>query len=164
MSEELSRQIIRRILADVGAVPNALGVGLMDKNLLLTKTLKIKYDGGPVEHDMYVGQISVNDSKLKGLLIDLTVDEVPEFMFVFRMDALPIHSAKVLYDHVDLGETYLMIYNAEKESWLEAGIYFKARLLADFERLTSMGFLWEDCRDYEDLYRAAVELINLQKG
>lgn len=164
MSEELSRQIIRRILADVGAAPNTHGVGLNDRNLLLTKTLKIEYDGGSVEHDMYVGQISINDSKLKGLLIDLTVDDAPEFMFVFRMDALPIHAAKVLYDHIDLGETYLMIYNANKDSWLEAGMYFKARLLADFERIASMGFLWEDCSDYEDLYKAAIELINLQKG
>lgn len=165
MSEELSRQIIRRILADVGAVPNAQKVsGLMDKNLLLAKTLKVKYEGGPVEHDMYVGQISVHKSKLKGLLVDLTVDNVSEFLFVFRMDSLPVHAAKVLYEHVDLGETYLMIYNTDKESWLEAGMYFKARLLADFERLTSLGFLWEDCEDYEDLYKAAVELINLQKG
>jgi len=131
---------------------------------LLAKTLKIKYDTGPIEHDMYVGQLVVNESRLRGLIIDLTVDDVPEFLFVFRMDALPIHAAKTLYDHVDLGETFLMIYNTEKQSWLEAGMYFKARLLADFERLTSMGFLWEDCDDYEDLYKAAVELINLQKG
>jgi hypothetical protein len=164
MSEELSRQIIRRILADVGAAPKAPKVGLMDDSLLLAKTLKIKYDGGPIEHNMYVGQIRVNESRLKGLMIDLTVDDAPEFLFVFRMDALPVHAAKTLYDHVDLGETYLMIYNAEKESWLEAGMYFKARLLADFERLASLGFLWEDCDDYEDLYKAAVELINLQKG
>ena len=164
MSEELSRQIVRRILADVGAAPNGPRVGLMDEGLLLAKTLKVKYEDGSVEHDMYVGQIVVNESRIKGLMIDLTVDEAPEYLFVFRMDALPVHAAKVLYDQVDLGETYLMIYNAEKERWQEAGMYIKARLLADFERLASLGFLWEDCDDYEDLYKAAVGLINLQKG
>lgn len=165
MSEELSTLMIQRILANVGAVPNSPGVsGLMDKNLLLTRTIKVKYDNGNADHNMYVGAISLGKNKIKGLLIDLSIDDSPEFMFVFRMDELPIHVAKVTYDKWDIGETYLRIYNSEKKNWMEASIYFKARLLADFERLASHGYLWEDYEDYEDLYEAAVETLNLQKG
>ena len=84
-------------------------------------------------------------------LVDLTVDDFPEFLFLFRMDGLPIHAVKTLYDQIDLGETYLKCYNAEKDSWTELSLESKARLMADFDRFTSHGFLWNDCSDYDDL-------------
>lgn len=165
MSEELSRLMIRRILADVGASPEAPGkVGLMEPQLVLANTLTIKYDGGNIDHDIYAGQLSFQENNyLRGLLVDLTVDDIPEYLFVFRMNNLPIHAAKSLYEQVDLGETYLKVLQEESESWVEASIYFKARLLADFEKIVTHGLLWEDCSSHEDLYQAAIDLIQ-EKG
>jgi len=164
MSENLSRMLIQRILANIGAVPDSPEAALRSSDLLLNTPMKIKYEGGPINHNMYAGQLSIGDSKLKGLLIDLTVDDYSEFLFLFRMSELSIHAVKTLYDQTDLGETYLKSYNSEKDSWNELSIEYKGRLMADFDKFTSYGFLWDDCDDYDDLFQAAIKLINLQKG
>lgn len=163
----LPKLIVRRIIADVGAAPKAFGkVGLTIPELLLNKAIKVKYDDGAREHDVYAGQVKINEHHIKGLMVNLTID-TPEYLFVFRMNSLPIHAAKALYDEIDLGETYLKVYtpdkdDSDKQPWRDSGLYVKARLLADFERFVSLGFMWEDCKDIEDLYEAAISLIDVQ--
>ena len=167
MEQDLPKLIVRRIIADVGAAPNAVGkTGLTVSELLLNKVIKVNYDDGVHEHDVYSGKISIESTVLKGLLVDLTID-IPEYLFVFRMDNMPIHAAKALYDEIDLGETFLRVYYPDKEkepsfTWRDSGLYIKARMLSDFEKIVSYGFMWEDCKDIEDLYEAAVSLIDVK--
>ena len=162
MIDNLTFEIIKRIAADVGAVPDkkTLGTrGLASSELLLHKTLSVRYDGGKtLEHDIYSGKLQLGESELKGLLIDLTVDDSYEFLFMFRFDLMPIHSVRVIHDHPE--DSFMRIYNSEKETWIVPSLYMIARLLADFERFVSWGFLWDECKDTSDLYDVAVKLVD----
>jgi hypothetical protein len=157
--ETLSKEIIKRIFADVGAVPGKMfgRTGLVDSKLKLAKTVTVRYDDVDRQHDVFAGQIIVGQSKLRGLLINLTVDNDAEYLFLFRMDESPIHALRSVYYNEDDG--FFRIFNKEAAVWREAPMYAKARILADFERMVSWGLLWEDCADVPDLYSSALELI-----
>lgn len=169
MSEELSTLLIKRIIANVGGVPFNDRIprrGLMESNLLLNNPIQIKYDTGIEDHDVYVGQIVLDVEKnlfLKGLLVDLSIDDVNEFLFVFRLGNLPIHAAKSFYhnfDNSDFGENYLRIWDEEKNRWNEASLALKAKFLAEFETIVNYGFLWEDLNSYQELIKSAKQLLN----
>jgi hypothetical protein len=159
MIDNLSQEIIKRILADIGATPGMFGkVGLVDPLLKLAKTIKVRYDDRDRQHDIYAGQVIIGQSsKLRGLFIDLTVDMEPEYLFVFRMDELPIHALRAVYDSSN--DCFFRVFDSENTIWKESSLYMKARILSDFERFVSWGLLWQDCHEIDDLYKAAIELI-----
>jgi hypothetical protein len=158
--DNLSKEIIKRIFADIGAAPsNMFGrAGIVDPSLRLAKTLTVRYDDRDREHDIYAGQIPLNTSKLRGLFGNLTVEDEYEFLFIFQMDELPVHALRVVYDESG-DDCFFRVFEGEKSVWREANMYMKARVLADFERMVSWGLLWEDCKDVQDLYKVATELI-----
>jgi len=173
MIDSLTFEIIKRVVADLGAVPGPdFGkVGLTDPGLLLAKTLTVRYDEKTnAEHSIYAGKLVFRDSSktssMRGLLVNLTMDASEghlnepyyEFLFVFRMDDMPIHTIKVVYD--DPSESFIRIYNEDKDRWIRPSMYMKARILADFERIVSWGIMWEDCKEVSDLYDIAVKLVN----
>ncbi|KKN67661.1 hypothetical protein LCGC14_0459200 [marine sediment metagenome] len=158
--DNLSKEVIKRIFADIGAVPGKLfgRVGLVDPALRLAKTITVRYDDMDRRHDVYAGQMPIKSSTLRGLFVNLTVEDDHEYLFIFRMDELPIHALRAVYD-ADGDDDFFRIFEEEKGIWREANMYMKARLLADFERMVSWGLLWEDCEDVKDLYTVATELI-----
>lgn len=171
MSDKLTTEIVKRIIMDVGAAPGIFGArGLTDPNFKLVKTITVKYDFGNQEHEVYAGKISLKEgSFIKGLLIDLSGDEYDEYLFMFRMDQLPVYAAQILYDdsYEDQGSIKRLVKKTkddeEYEVWEPIGMFQKARLLADFERIVSWGILWEDCKEISDLYDAAVKVIDSQR-
>ncbi len=160
MVDNLTKEIINRILADVGAAPGDLfgKRGLEDSSLKLSKTLKVRYEDIDRFHDIYAGQLELGSSKIRGLFVDLSIDDVNEFLFLFRMDTMPIHAVKALYDY-DEHDGFIRIYDSEKQIWKETSTYMMARLLAEFERFVSVGLLWDDCREITDLYDVAITLV-----
>ena len=161
MIDTLTYEIIKRIVTDVGAVPDkAFGSrGLASSDLLLQKTLSVRYeDGKKYEHNIYSGKIILGESELKGLLIDLSINDSYEFLFVFRFDSMPIHAIRVIYNHQE--DSFIRIYNSEKEIWITPSLYMAAKLLADFERFVSWGFLWDEYKNTSDLYDVAVTLVD----
>lgn len=161
MIDNLTFEIIKRITADVGAVPDkAIGTrGLASSALLLQKTLSVRYeDGKTYEHDIYSGKLTLGESELRGLLIDLSTDDAYEFLFMFRFDSMPIHAIRVIHSHPE--DSFVRIYNSEKDTWIIPSLFMIARLLADFERFVSWGFLWDECKNTSDLYDVAVKLVD----
>lgn len=162
MIDNLSQEIIKRVLADVGVLPDMLGKGLTDKAFLLEKRMGISYDDGIRYHNVYSGKISFSEAEMRGIVLDLSVEDEPEFMFVFRVDALPIHAVRMTYNapEVSLHNCYLRIQNPEKKHWYNPSVELLARILAQFEKIVSYGVLWEECTEVSDLYEAAVKLTN----
>lgn len=162
----LTTEIVKRIVADIGAVPGFVGRrGLTDTNFRLVKTIKIKYDDCDREHDVYSGKLTLKgESCIKGLLVDLTVDDSNEYLFMFRMDDLPIYAAQISYDpEQEEGSFKKLNIKDNNETWEPLGMFNKARMLADFERIVSWGLMWEDCKETQDLFDAAVKLIDSQR-
>ena len=159
MIDKLTTEIVKRIFADVGVTPGKMfgKAGIVEPNFKLDKPLIVSYDDQDRSHDIYAGQLRLGSSILRGLLVNLTVEDDIEFLFVFQMDALPYHAMRVVYD--DSGDCFLRIFDCEKELWRESSIYMKARILADFERIVSWGLLWENLENIQDLYDVITSLI-----
>jgi len=161
MIDNLTREIIKRILANVGAVPGFIGDnGLASKRFNLLKKISISYSDGTYHHDIYAGQLSIKEKKLRGLLVDLTVEDDSEFLFIFQLDQLPIHVFRLVFnpDHLDT-DCYVKIQKQDK-SWSVPDTHTMCMMLANFEKFVSYGLLWEDCKEVSDLYEVAVKLIN----
>ena len=159
--DNLTFEIIKRIVTNVGAVPDeAFGTrGLASSDLLLSKTLSVKYDDGKSsEHDIYSGKLNIDETELRSLLVNLSIDQTHEFLFVFRYGSMPIHAIKVVYGSPE--DSFIRIYHDEEDKWILPSVYMKARLLGDFERFVSWGLLWNDCKENSDLYNIAVKLVD----
>ena len=165
MLAKLSKLIIQRIIADVGAEPNSFppGRGLLEKNLLLNDTLPVAYEDSNEEHDVFAGQITLSNESnltLKGLLVDLTIGDNYEYLLIFRLSNLTIYAAKIFYPEPDLGETFLRYYDDERKTWVEASLAQKANILAQFETIVSYGFLWNELDEIDPLLDAVKSILN----
>ena len=161
MIDSLTFEMIKRIVADVGAVPDeGFGTrGLASSGLTLQKTLSVRYeDGASFEHDIYSGKLQLDQSELRGLLVNLSLDDTYEFLFVFRFDAMPMHAIRVIYGSPE--DSFIRIYNDEKETWIIPSVAMNAGLLASFEKFVSWGLLWDECKNTSDLYEIAVKLVD----
>jgi len=161
MIDNLTFEMIKRIVVDVGAVPDeAFGSrGLASFGLALQKTMSVKYDDGTErEHTIYSGKLKLEDSSLRGLLVDLSADGDYEFLFLFRFDSMPMHAAKVVYGNPE--DSFFRIYNDKTENWMVPSIEMTAGLLASFEKFVSWGLLWDECKETSDLYDVAVNLVD----
>lgn len=161
MISNLTIEIIRRILADVGAVVGlSFGkAGLTESILKVAKPIEVDYDGETVNHDVFAGQLKIADSVLFGLLVNLTYDDDPEFLFLFRLDNYPIHALHLIYNDEEYDNCYFRKFDGEHEAWQDLSVYSQAKILSDFERFVSFGLLWEKSSNYQDLLEAAIKLI-----
>lgn len=161
MIDNLTFEMIKRIVADIGAVPDeAFGTrGLAHSGLALQKTMSIRYDDGAEhEHSIYSGKLLLDQSELRGLLVDLTVDGMYEFLFLFRFQSMPVHAIKVVYGNPE--DSFIRIYNDKTENWIIPSVEMTAGLLASFEKFVSWGVLWDECKEVSDLYGIAVNLVD----
>jgi len=159
MIDNLTFEILKRVVANVGAAPDAFGIrGLADSNLALQKTISIRYDDGiEFDHSVHAGKLQIGEHELRALLVNLSVDDIYEFLFVFRMGTMPIHAIKVVYNNTE--ESFIKIYHEEKDKWIVPSMHIKARLLSDFEQFVSWGLLWNECKEVSDLYKVVIILV-----
>ena len=161
MIDNLTREIIRRMLANIGAAPGYVGdKGLANKNFNLLRKITVSYSDGTYHHDIYAGQLSLKEEKMRGLLVDLTIDDDAEYLFVFQLGKLPAHVVRLVYnpDEMDT-DCYVKIQNPDG-SWKVPDVHTLCMMLAQFEKFVSYGLLWEDCKEVSDLYEIAAKLIN----
>jgi hypothetical protein len=160
MSKQLTSQIVLRVLEDIGIIDlnnQNSWVGLGSEQLLTNRVVKIKYTDKEHKHQIYAGQLKLNDFNMKGILVDLSYTG-NDVLFLFRSGDKPIHAINC----VDDGDiAFIKIYNEKSNMWKDTTIQMQAQVLTGFEQITSLGILWDTYKEYEDLYGAAVNLISI---
>lgn len=158
----LTKEIINHILISVGLSPGSFGkIGLSVEKLLTNQTLQMSYDDVEVIHSVYAGEISIQESKIRGLAVNLSLEDCAEFCFIFRMDSFPLYGLRLAYTDLDSEEAdygVFRIFNDKNESWVDANIMTQSMVLFGIERITSHGLLWSPCDKIDDLYKAALIL------
>jgi hypothetical protein len=165
MSDLLTREIILRVLADIGVFDisnRQTWAGLCEPEMKSSKNIKIQYDSEVILHDVYCGKLVLNDFYMNGLFVDLgvTVNNKPinEILFLFQAKDKPIHA---VYFSEDMA--FVKIYNTINDKaamWKIATIQLQSMMLSGFEQLCSLGVLWQPNNDVEPLYATAVNLIS----
>ncbi len=163
MTSNLTNEITKRILANVGATPGHLfgKAGLTDPTLKLDNQIKIECDGVITLHDIYGGSIDLGDVSIRSILINLSIDNSTEFLLLFRYSSLAISAIKYIFDDDEEFPGFIRVFNESNDTWISSSMYMKATALAGFEKITSSGMLWERCEDIEDLYKASLTLISI---
>jgi hypothetical protein len=158
MSTKLTSEIVKRIILNVGAAPTKQfgTLGITENIFLVDKKVKADYSGHRVLHNVYAGQQSIGSTTLNAVLFDLTYDEAYEFLFGFKMDELPIHAVNSCWNEEN---NFVRIFNKDGSIWKNTSIYMQAQLLASFERITSLGVLWNPLKDYHEIYDTLMTLI-----
>lgn len=160
----LSREIIKQVLADVGVLPgsNFGKSGLTLPEFKLDKKLVVHYDDGQkAEFPLWAGIGSLSDTKVTGskvkvLLADVS-DDVTEFALALRVDDKPIYALRLAFDNEDPGDFLLQ----QGENWIGASMLIKAWALVGMEMIVDQGVLWEPTTDYKDLYEAVSHLVEM---
>ena len=167
MNKVLNRELIRTMLGDFGLVPppNFGKVGISTQEFLLKESLdmEVESESGEMEsisYGLWAGSIMFMQSSLRVLATDICDIEAGyhEFVVTYRMDEAPIHAIKhVFQDDEDPG----LFLRKNNHEWKMVSLYDRLVATAGFERLTSMGATWRPEKQYEDLYEALVEVVNM---
>jgi len=159
MNKRLTAEIVLHILGRIGVSnlddPNTWN-GLGSAELIAQRSIKIKYPEKEVNHAINAGKLTINNFEMKALLIDLSYTG-NEVMFVFRSGDKPIHAIGCADDGLI---SFIKIYNDKSNIWKDATIQMQALVLSGFEQISSLGLLWDHCDNYDDLYKASVNLIS----
>ena len=160
MNKDLTKEIARQILVDVGAAPGTIfgKVGLAEKKCTSEREIIFEYDEGTIRHNTFAGKIKIGDALVRAFLVDLT-DDGYEFLLVYRFDGNPIYSVTSSYGYDD-DNSYIREYDMKKKSWSPVGLQGQANMLIGFEKIASFGLLWEPTENIDDLYDAAVTLVS----
>lgn len=141
----LTREIIKRIMNNVGIVPPPqFGIGgLVISDLKLDQTISGLYsDGESYNFPIWSGCIEVEGVKIKAVATDLT-DDIPEFILLFQSENMPIYGLRLLFDDKDNGLFLL----SSSEGWVPAEIYIQAKALMGLELIASYGISWTNFKD-----------------
>lgn len=159
----LSKEIIHRILEDVGALPiknfGAAGLTLPDLNLHQNFIVELE-NNEQVHYNMWCGQGSLPSMKIKALLVDLQEDNCMEFALALRVDNKPIYALRLSDMYGDNGDFLIK----EGENWISPTVVTKCLALIGMEMIVDQGMLWQPLSDYHDLYEAISHLVEIQSS
>ena len=157
--DNLTHEIVKRILNNIGINLTSKKHGLYDFKYLLNKKIKVKYKDKIVEHDMYAGKISYVNFTIKSLIIDMSIDSNTEYFLIYMVDNLPIVSIHHSFNE-DRVISSIQIFDGKNSKWFNTNMYMKAQALSAFEQLTFNGMLWTECHEIDELYNASKILID----
>ena len=164
----LGRELIRVIMGNFGMMPkSSFGTqGIASEKFLIPKTLDIQYDNSKVvKYDVYVAQMIVNDGKIKTICASLEDD----LAVVFGFDGVPtLYGLRLDYfaSALDLVQDKdsrwgRFCLKLDGTKWSNASLFDRLMVCAGVEKLASSEYFWSKCSDYEDLFVALTELVEM---
>lgn len=170
MNQKLTEQIAYHVLSNLGALPSAFvnqeqTKSILDKQFILPEKISFESEDGQVSHKHIYGcQVSVTGAKeFKLLLADCTQEKnVPEYCLVIQLKDAPAFGVYLIFNQLveDPPEAEAMIaVNSDKKHWIPCTTYLQATFLAGMEQLRDIGFGWNRCNEYKELYSQLLSFI-----
>ncbi len=165
MSHEiLKRELVRTIMGNLGMLPKVdFGTqGIAKEEFLINKTLDIQYNQNlqPVKYNIYTAQMSIDNEKIRTISTSLNDD----LIVVFGFDGVPtLYGIRLDYyasiDGQDWGGLFCLKLDGAK--WKGANLFDRLMVCAGIEKLASSEYFWSKCNNYEDLFIALAELVEM---
>lgn len=168
----LSREIIKRILANVGIMPlsefGKSGITLPDFKLDTKFFVHYSYEGlesgvdSSIDCPVWAAEGILPGVRVKALCVDLSVDDTHgryanEYVLVLQVDDNPIYGFKLVYDDEDFGDFLIQ----DGERWILPTILTQMLALVGMEMLVDRGLSWQPLSSYKELYKAMSHMIEL---
>lgn len=163
-NKDLGYHICRVILGSVGIIPGEqLGqYGISRPEHLLKATLDLVYDteteSVTVNSPVFAGEILIENTTVRGLFSDLSVQDQTEFLFVFRNESKPIYGIRFVHNNVE--ETFFRI--GGEIGWVPATMIAQCRALMAMDLIATHGLIWKPCAQYDDLFQALTTFATLE--
>lgn len=173
----LQRELCRLILGSFGLVPppNFGKVGITTSEFRIDKTILLEIEDAEgikrtEEFGLWCGSVGYQASRLRVLATDICDNEknYHEFIATYVLEDSTIHGIKAIYgeDHNGLfvvkGNSVENDGSFIKGVWKPVGRYEMLIASAGFERIKDLGLTWNTCNEWEDLYNALIEVIDLE--
>jgi len=164
--KELRKELCKLILGKLGMVPppNFGKTGITTKEFLLDKTINIEFEDelgniSPEKFGLWCGVLKHQGMQVKVIATDLcnNQNDYHEFLATYAVNKGPIHGVKAIYGIEDYGLFVLKT----PAGWKQEGLYEMLIGSAGFEKMSSLGLLWEPCDEYDDLFESLKEIINM---
>ena len=163
----LGRELVRVIMGNFGMIPiSSFGTqGIAAENFLIPKTLDVQYDNTITKYNVYASQMIVNDGKIKTICASVEDD----LIVVFGFDGVPILYGLCLdyfASAIDLVHDKNSMYGrfclkSDGAKWSNANLFDRLMVCAGVEKLAGLEYFWSKCDDYEDLFVALTELVEI---
>lgn len=175
----LSREIIKRILFGVGAIPEHFGkCALTLPEFQLDEKFFVRYDNGDkIGFSLWAGEGILPNMKIRALLLDLSVEntQVPgvvcndpedwkfeheaatEYSLALRVDDKPIYLLRLAYDNEDNGDFLVQ----DGDRWIVPKILIQSWALIGMETIVDQGMVWNPSSSYEDLLQAIAKIVEI---
>lgn len=168
MNSDLTREIVKRMLLCAGIAPPPLwGHGLSAVDLKTQKIIQVTYDDGDTSsHQIWFGKAKIGTNVMRGMTVDLTVDEIYEYALILQVNDLPVYGIRLIFGESDNGQFLIQ----SSKGWTPASAVLQASALQGMETIVSFGLTWEPCLDlvsdnidvfYENL-SSLVEMVDIQ--
>lgn len=158
--ESLTKEIIKRILGNLGVVPppNFGTLGITESLYKTKEYIEIEYENKEkIKHELWAAETEIKTKKLKTILVDLSLESRYEYLVVFQLDKFPCYGLRLAFVNDDLG--LLLVLHGDR--WQQVSTLIKAQALVGIEMLTNQGFVWKPLKEFDDLKRGAMGLIDL---
>jgi hypothetical protein len=165
MSHEiLKRELVRTIMGNFGAIPERDfgSQGIAKKEFLTSKTLDIQYEQNlqSIKYNVYAAQMVVDGGAFRVISASLNDDLV----VVFRFDGVPtLYGLRLDYYGTIDGQDWggLFCTKVSDTKWMSASLFDRLMVCAGIEKLVNLEYFWTKCDNYEDLFSAMVELVEM---
>lgn len=152
---KLTQEIINHIFLSLG-IKSGSKVGLFAPNLRLSQTIDIEYekDLGIVRHPMFGGITNLNNTKLRILAADLSVEDDFSVVLAIKVDNYPTHLLR--WDKID---SEARVFRLKIDKKIEpATLKVQCNCLIGIESIIDFGKIWEKITEYDDLF---IDLLTL---
>jgi hypothetical protein len=136
--------------------------GIAKEDFLIDKTLDIQYDQKlqSVKYNVYAAQMLIDDGKIRTLSTSLNDD----LIVVFGFDGIPtLYGIRLDYyssiDGQDWGGLFCAKLDGTK--WNSTSLFDRLMVCAGIEKLAGSEYFWSKCNNYEDLFAALTELVEM---
>lgn len=151
----LNRELLKRIFGNIGAVsgPKFGLAGITLPEFVVDKRIKTAHHNTTVSHDVYMAEISVEESKYRIALTNFETKDSPDFFMILKSSNEDVKSFSLFYDNIDFGNFAQKVDN----KWIGLSLLNKLNLTIAFELITQNGLQWQPSGYQEDLF----ELLQL---
>lgn len=171
MNGSLRREIILHIFDLFGInilEREVAGTVVFSDDTIIDKTLSFEENGNSYEGTVWAAQMELAPGHIRCIVSDTSIGDAVEwtssqlsvqtneFVLAFQMEGSAIYALRLSANPNDLG-----IFNHQVSDgvWIPASTYLQAMVLAGFEQMTSLPFVWVRCEAYTEIYNGLINFL-----
>lgn len=174
MNYQLTEEICYHILANLGVLPSTFvsvqsSRSIIDKQFIIPDKINFQIEDQSVSKNVYGAQVMITgDKEFKLLLVDNSLDDVPEYGLLVQMKDAPAFGVYLVFNKLlppdQQIEAQAMIAVMSEDHWIPCSIYLQATFLAGMEQLRDLCVNWGQVKSYDQQYQNLISFLDFHSN